>query len=489
MRHKSANSSKGANKEGNSGNNETGAAADKNNKSESNASPLLNEAQTEATATNNPSALFANLDSKVSLEPAIDVDLINKRLPKELLIRIFSYLDIITLCRCAQVSNYWNLLALDGSNWQHIDLFDFQTDVNSNVVENISKRCNEFLKTVRLENCKFVKDESIKQLCLNCKNIESLNLKQCTRLTDESYAQIGTHLSKLVNLSLESCQISDEGLMAISKGCPKLEFIDISWCTNLTSNSIKTLAESCSELKYFLSRGLVGMNDSVLKKLTKNCTNLKHLCLNSCSNLTDEGIISIAENCRTLKFLSVSNCNHLTDACLIAIGKQCTELMTLEVSGCSNFSDAAFTLLARNCHHLERVDLEECTRITDQTLQSLAANCSNLKHLTLSRCECITDEGIRQLGISNCAVINETLQVLELDNCPLITDASLEQLYSCHSLAQIELYDCQLITRSGIKKLQNQLPNVKIHAYFAPSIAAHNQRPARYCSCKCCTIL
>lgn len=43
--------------------------------------------------------------------------------------RIFSYLDVVSLCRCAQVSRAWNVLALDGSNWQKIDLFDFQTDV------------------------------------------------------------------------------------------------------------------------------------------------------------------------------------------------------------------------------------------------------------------------------------------------------------------------------------------------------------------------
>ncbi len=72
----------------------------------------------------------------------------------------------------------------------------------------------------------------------------------------------------------------------------------------------------------------------------------------------------------------------------------------------------------------------------------------------MSRCENITDEGIRQLGISNCASVNETLQVLELDNCPLITDNSLEHLYGCQSLGQIELYDCQQITRNGIKKFQ-----------------------------------
>jgi ATP-dependent 26S proteasome regulatory subunit len=58
-----------------------------------------------------------------------DEALINKKLPKELLLRIFSYIDVVSLCRCAQVSKAWNVLALDGSNWQRIDLFDFQKDV------------------------------------------------------------------------------------------------------------------------------------------------------------------------------------------------------------------------------------------------------------------------------------------------------------------------------------------------------------------------
>ena len=70
---------------------------------------------------------------------------------------------------------------------------------------------------------------------------------------------------------------------------------------------------------------------------------------------------------------------------------------------------------------------------------------------TLSHCELITDEGIRHLGMSPCST--EHLAVLGLDNCPLISDASLEHLLSCHNLQRIELYDCQLITRAGIKRL------------------------------------
>lgn len=71
---------------------------------------------------------------------------------------------------------------------------------------------------------------------------------------------------------------------------------------------------------------------------------------------------------------------------------------------------------------------------------------------SLSHCELITDEGIRHLGVSSCST--EHLSVLELDNCPLITDASLDHLLSCHNLQRIELYDCQLITRAGIKRLK-----------------------------------
>lgn len=63
---------------------------------------------------------------------------------------MFSFLDVVSLCRCAQVCKVgrgvalgtandvyhllcypqdWNILALDGSNWQTMDLFDFQTAI------------------------------------------------------------------------------------------------------------------------------------------------------------------------------------------------------------------------------------------------------------------------------------------------------------------------------------------------------------------------
>ena len=46
----------------------------------------------------------SSLRSKKPSDSHLEVDLINKKLPKELIIRIFSYLDINSMCRCACVS-------------------------------------------------------------------------------------------------------------------------------------------------------------------------------------------------------------------------------------------------------------------------------------------------------------------------------------------------------------------------------------------------
>jgi len=71
---------------------------------------------------------------------------------------------------------------------------------------------------------------------------------------------------------------------------------------------------------------------------------------------------------------------------------------------------------------------------------------------SLSHCEMITDEGVRHIGSGACAT--DSLTILELDNCPLISDAALDHLSSCAVLQRVEVYDCQLITRAGIRRLK-----------------------------------
>ncbi|KPP59063.1 F-box/LRR-repeat protein 2-like, partial [Scleropages formosus] len=365
---------------------------------------------------------------------------------------IFSYLDVVTLCRCAQVSKAWNILALDGSNWQKIDLFNFQTDIEGRVVENISKRCGGFLRQLSLRGCLSVGDASMKTFAQNCRNIEHLNLNGCTKITDSTCISLSKFCSKLRHLDLTSCvSITNHSLKALSEGCRGLENLNISWCDQITRDGVEALVRGCGGLKALFLRGCTQLDDEALKHLQKHCPELVTINVQSCT-VTDEGLVGLCRGCHKLQTLCISGCSNITDASLTALGLNCPRLKILEAARCSHVTDAGFAILARNCHELEKMDLEECILLTDNTLLQLSIHCPRLQALSLSHCELITDDGIRHLSGSVCG--QERLQVVELDNCPLITDLTLEHLKSCHRLERIELYDCQQVTRAGIKRIR-----------------------------------
>ncbi|KAM6451666.1 LOW QUALITY PROTEIN: F-box/LRR-repeat protein 2 [Liasis olivaceus] len=296
-----------------------------------------------------------------------DEALINRKLPKELLLRIFSFLDTITSCRCAQISKYWNVLALDGSNWQRTDLFNFQKFSTGRVLENISKRCGGFLRQLSLRDCLGVGDSLtyfevssiLKTFAQNYSNIEYLTLNGCT-------------------------QIMDSTCYSLSKFCPRLQQLDLTFCVSITNNSLRSLSEGCENLK----------------------------------------------------FLNLSWCDQIL--------KDVVEVL---VKGCNGLT----ALLPRGCTQ------------------------------SLSHCELITDDGI--LHLSNSTRGHEILQILELDNCLLS-----QMLENCHNLERIELYNCQQVTCAGIKRIKTHLPNVKVHACFAP-VTPPPPAGGSQQLCHCCIIL
>jgi F-box/leucine-rich repeat protein 2/20 len=142
--------------------------------------------------------------------------LINRVLPKELILRIFSCLDIVSLCRSAQVCRLWNRLAMDGSNWQRVDLFYFQKDIKAAVVESLANRCGGFLKELSLKGCENVQDSSMRSFTAKCPNIEALSLSKCKNITDATCEYLGRHCHKLSFLDLENCsEITDASLKSI----------------------------------------------------------------------------------------------------------------------------------------------------------------------------------------------------------------------------------------------------------------------------------
>ena len=198
--------------------------------------------------------------------------------------------------------------------------------------------------------------------------------------------------------------------------------------------------------------------------------------------------LAVWENCVDLQRLDVAGCDRLTDSTLHALGSNCKHLRILEAAECSQFTDTGFKALAEGCSDLQKLDLEDCTMITGNTLMYFSQLCPHIHSLVLSHCERITDEGVRHLVGGVYAL--DDLQELELDNCPLVTDTSLELLWACTTLRRLEVFDCQHISRGGIDRLKQHLPRLHVQAYFAPSaVESPPNNPPRSVVCRCCIIL
>uniref|UniRef100_A0A183BJ57 F-box domain-containing protein n=1 Tax=Globodera pallida TaxID=36090 RepID=A0A183BJ57_GLOPA len=390
--------------------------------------------------------------------------LINHILPTELMLRVFSYLDITSLGRCAQVCRSWNKLAMDGSNWMDVDLFSFQREVKTTVVESLAKRCGSFLKVLSLKGCENVQDNAMRSFAAKCPNIEQLTLTKCKLVTDSTCEYIGRYCHRIVMIDLENCTlITDIALKFIGEGCKRLEELNLSWCEQISDIGIAYVAKSCPNLHTLFCKGLENLSSQCFGQLVM--PELRALNLFSCPNVTDETVADVARNCHQLEFLSLSNCKEITDQAIVSISHGCPKLRDLELAGCANLTDSGFVQLAKNCHELERMDLEECLLITDSTLSNFNNGCPNLYSLSLSHCENLTDNGLADL----CVAHRERLQVLELDNCPNITDLALESMKHLTVLERVDLYDCQMITKDAIKKFKQARPEVEVHAYFAPA--------------------
>ena len=149
-----------------------------------------------------------------------------------------------------QVSKAWNILALDGSNWQYVDLFEFQIDIEGIVVENIARRCGGFLRKLSLRGCQAVGDNALATFSQYCNNIEHLDLKYCKKISDRTSQSLSLHCHKLQYLDVSSCSaVTDISLHALAQGCPGLIHLDISWCDMVTSNGVRSLSEGCKKLQ------------------------------------------------------------------------------------------------------------------------------------------------------------------------------------------------------------------------------------------------
>lgn len=173
--------------------------------------------------------------------------------------------------------------------------------------------CRDFLRAdlACRTSLRVLRTEFLPGMLLKCMNMETLDLSVCPPIDDAMVAALldgrsadWTRGLKRLVLS-RSTGLKSDGLELLTRSCPSLEAVDMSYCCGFGDREASAL--SCA----------VGMRELKLDK---------------CLGVTDVGLATIAVGCNKLQRLSLKWCMEITDLGIDLLVKKCSGLMFLDIS-------------------------------------------------------------------------------------------------------------------------------------------------------------
>lgn len=367
--------------------------------------------------------------------------------------RLLSFLDIGG--RCGITDEGITILSESCLMLQHLILTACDKVTNIGM-EKLSLGCT-MLRTLDISWLVKVTDRGMEFLSKGCINLQSLDLERCGELTDDSITFLSQNCTMLQDLTLNSNrQYSDKSMQELSQGkfCNTLLSLAISGCHNITDEGIIFLSLGCKKLQYLMLQECNKISDVSLEYLSSShvhggCPDLQHLSLR-------QGFGSS----RDMRYYESPA--NITDAGIHHLSNGCSTLQTLDLGRCTLVTDQGLHSLSRGCQLLQHLDLEHCDKVTDKGLSDLAQGCRLLKYFDCSIVymvplpgeEYITDKGMEELCLG-CTF----LEYLNISGRTKLTKKSIDVIAdssNCTMLRQLIIIGCGLHAEDIIGLIQNK---------------------------------
>ncbi|GLJ21719.1 hypothetical protein SUGI_0404760 [Cryptomeria japonica] len=200
--------------------------------------------------------------------------------------------------------------------------------------------------------------------------------------------------------------VSNEGLVAISEGCPNLQSI-LYFCQRMTNAAVVTMSKNCPKLASF-----------------RLCIMGRHKPDHITGEPMDEGFGAIVMNCKNLTRLAVSGL--LTNKTFEYIGTYGKSLETLSVAFAGE-NDLSMKYVLDGCRHLRKLEIRD-SPFGDVALLSGLHHYENMRFLWMSSCK-VSMQGCMELAKRMPLLNVEIIKENEND------DPSVEKLYVYRSVA------------------------------------------------------
>ncbi|XP_071582043.1 uncharacterized protein [Temnothorax nylanderi] len=333
-------------------------------------------------------------------------------LPNEILLKIFKYLDVVTLCRMNEVNNRrFDILTRDPLLY---------TRLNMRYISSDKYMCDIF--------CYFTP---------RCKYLQQLDLTGCNFDVNDFVNFLDNCGRRLTHLRLSNCNDGE--------------------CLNPVL--LKT-SETCKNLKE-LDLSDSGIDDEGFSYL-EGLNNLEHLNL-SRTGITTERLCKILQNNQRIRQLSAGFEDFIDDAVLIELENSCHDLELIDSPlYARRLTSEGINALA-NCKNLQKVilNLYECPA-DDESLFRLLPSYQNLQEVYLSHAV-LTDYQLELLAqcknLKKLCFFNMKLDIP--DNCSVI-------LKQCFKLQNISLDFCninQLQVNQLVNQWKERYPHVSVYTF------------------------
>ena len=293
--------------------------------------------------------------------------------------------------------------------------------------------------------------------------LEVLNLnvtEEEKTLFDDILLSIGCYCSRLRAFKcLSECRhITKGGVLAIVRGCPLLESLNIQVLSskwNVLDDAVMVaLADSCPRLRTVsLSdrRSSPKFTDTGLVALSRGCPDLTELDLDRNHTVGDAAILSLAEHCHKLQSVTLFANGLLTSSAVCALLETNPDITSITLIGGRLISDNVSQSLMRGRRQLRTLTLECCQNTSEESLVALLSGCRSLESLSLdgSGSAAVSDTLI-EVVIQHCSQLRSIL----LFDCPYITGRSVASLIQSRTrITQVSIDDCGLREDDTTSKL------------------------------------
>jgi hypothetical protein len=165
------------------------------------------------------------------------------------------------------------------------------------------------------------------------------------------------------------------------------------------------------------------MGDKVLCGIARSCHKIEYLNISFCQDITGRSLIEIAGSCQALQEFHFACAHLITETSISHILNSCLNLRRFSILASCQRKNRGDILVEKRLS-IEFLDFGSYIYIAKTSICNAIHSCPNLQHLNLSFCE-ITDVTIKEISRS---YLN--LKYLNLEGCANITKKAIDQLVS-----------------------------------------------------------